>query len=187
LLIVFERNNNVPGNGESTMKKDLTRDELDELTRQEWRDLGFFYDQDKDERCWRLVGSRDGLLKFSALLNHYVDNERAEGLSEHEHYGPYWYLKVITWDKAVISGDDITGTLDDLRRLSDLVRQHLENATPGDIFEIDKEYGPNNEFKLRFEIREDGFDPAEPDPLRYPTRNINRSFISRVWSKLRPG
>ena len=169
------------------MKRKLMREELDELTLEEWRDLGFFYDQDKEAKCWRLIGSREGLLRFSKILNDYVADERNAALSEHEHYGPYWYLKVITWNKALITQDDISGTLDDLRRLAEITKKHLENAHPGDAFEIDKEYAPNNEYKLRFEVREDGFDPAEEDPLEYPSNSDNRSLISRVWNKLFSG
>ena len=166
---------------------DEERERMDEATRQDWRDLGFFYDRDKDARCWRLIGSKSGLLKFSTLLNDYVADERNAALSEHEHYGPYWYLKIITWNEAVITERDISGTLDDFRRLADIVRERLENVLPGDAFEIDKEYAPNNEYKLRFEVREDGFDPAEEDPLEYPSNSDNRSFISRVWNKLFSG
>jgi hypothetical protein len=166
---------------------DEERERMDEATRQEWRDLGFFYDQDKDARCWRLIGSKSGLLKFSAILNEYVADERNAALSEHEHYGPYWYLKIITWNEAVITERSISGTLDDFQRLAEIVRQRLENALPNDTFEIDKEYGQNNEYKLRFEVREDGFDPAEEDPLEYPSNSDNRSLISRVWNKLFSG
>lgn len=145
----------------------MTREEIDEQTREEWRDLGFFYDLDKDARTWRIVASRAGLLKFCSILNEYVSDERNAPLSEHEHYGPYWYLKITTWDEALITEDDIRGTLKDLQRLADLIEERLENLRPYDSIEIDKEYGPNNEYKLRLEMREDGFDPASPDPLRY--------------------
>jgi len=166
---------------------DEGREKMDEATRQDWRDLGFFYDQDKDARCWRFIGSKSGLLNFSTILNDYIADERNAALSEHEHYGPYWYLKIITWNEAVISERDITGTLDDFRRLGEIVKQRLENALPNDTFEIDKEYAPNNEFKLRFEVREDGFDPSEEDPLEYPSNSDGKSLISRVWNKLFSG
>ena len=163
----------------------MTNEKIDDQTREDWRDLGFFYDHDKDARCWRLIGSRSGLLKFCGILNAYVAVERNVPLSEHEHYGPYWYLTIITWNEALITEGGIRGTFDDLRRLAEITKHRLENAQLDDTFEIDKEYGPNNEYKLRFEVREDGFDPASPDPLRSPSHSNNRSFLSRLWSKLR--
>lgn len=170
------------------MKKKLTHEEIDGLMMEDWRELGFFYDHDKDARCWRLIGSRSGLLRFCAILNEYVANERKASLSEHEHYGPYWYLKIVTWDEPVIAERSIRGTFEDLQRLSELAKHKLENAKPGDVFEIDKEYSPNNEFKLRFEVREDGFDPVEADPL-LPSEKIidNQPLLSRIWHKLRSG
>lgn len=162
----------------------MTRKEIDEQTREDWRELGFFYDQDKDARVWRLFGSQTGLLKFVTILKDYVADERNATVSEHDHYGPYWYLKIVTWDEPLITEHDIRGAFDDLMRLAELTRAQLENAQPGDVFEIDKEYAANNEFKLRFEVREDGFDPAEPDPLWYPRYIGDRSFISRIWHKL---
>jgi hypothetical protein len=143
----------------------MTAEELNEQTKDEWRELGFFYDYDKTNSFWRLVGSRQGLLKFCDILNEYAADERNAPLSEHEHYGPYWYLKLVTWDEAIITPHDIRGTVEDFRRLSQLTRQKLENASVGDIFIIDVEYSPNNESKILFEVKEDDFDAAKADPL----------------------
>jgi hypothetical protein len=169
------------------MRKKLTREEIDEQTREDWRELGFFYDQDRDARSWRFIGSRSGLLQFSALLSHYTADERNAALSEHDHYGPYWYLKIVTWNEASITEDDIRGTFEDFRRLAELTKRRLERVSPGEVFEIDKEYSENNDFKLRFEVREDGFDPAQADPLEYPSNSDSRSIVSRVWHKLFSG
>jgi hypothetical protein len=143
----------------------MTAEELNEQTREDWRELGFFYDYDESNSCWRLVGSRQGLLKFCDILNDYAANERNVPLSEHEHYGPYWYLKLVTWDEAVITPHDIRGTFDDFRRLSKLTKQKLKNASVGGKFVIDTEYSQQNEAKILFEIKADDFDAAKADPL----------------------
>jgi hypothetical protein len=143
----------------------MTTEELNEQTKDEWRELGFFYDYDKENFCWRLIGSRQGLLKFSKLLKDYANDERNAPLSEHEHYGPYWYLKLVTWNKAEITSDAIAGTLEDFKRLSNLTKQKLENAAIGDKITIDVEYSPENEAKILFEIKEDNFDAAKADTL----------------------
>ena len=41
--------------------------ETQDHTREEWRELGFFYDRDDDAKEWRLRGSRDGLRRFARL------------------------------------------------------------------------------------------------------------------------
>ncbi len=143
----------------------MTAEELNEQTKDDWRELGFFYDYDKDNSCWRLVGSRQGLLKFCDILSEYADDERNAPLSEHEHYGPYWYLTLVTWNEALITAHDIRGTFEDFRRLSKLTKQKLENASDGDRFIIDVEYSSKNEAKIIFEIEADDFDAAKADPL----------------------
>jgi len=110
--------------------------------------IGFFYDFDKDSSCWRLVGSRQGLLKFCDILSEYARDERHALLSEHEHYGPYWYLKLVTWDEPEITSHAIAGTLEDFERLSQLTKQKLENAGIGDKIVIDSDYSLLNEAKL---------------------------------------
>ena len=143
----------------------MTSTETNEQTKIEWRELGFFYDYDEKDSCWRLVSSRQGLLKFCDILNDYAADERNAPLSEHEHYGPYWYLKLVTWTEPIITAHDIRGTFEDFRRLSKLMREKLENASVGDSFMINLEYSPKNEAKILFEIKADDFDAAKADPL----------------------
>ena len=147
------------------MRKRITPEELDEQTKEDWRELGFFYDYDEANSRWRLVGSRQGLLNFCAILNEYAADEANASLSEHEHYGPYWYLTLITWDEAVITPHDIRGTFKDFLRLSKLTQAKLENTIAGENFVIDSEYSLKNEAKIFFEVKEEGFDAAMADPL----------------------
>jgi hypothetical protein len=134
-------------------------------TTREWRELGFFYDTNISDRAWNLVGSRAGLLKFAHLLRDYAANPRLAPISEHEHYGPYFYLKVVTWHKPLITQEDIRGTQSDIRRLADLLQRGLANADVGQSFDIDADFSPQNEFRLRLHVREDEFDPASADPM----------------------
>ncbi len=132
-------------------------------TRREWRELGFYYEH--QDRHWRLVGSRVGLSSFSRLLRDYVADPRNRVLSEHEHYGPYLYLKVVTATEPRITQDGIYGPPDDLARLADLFDARLEQVGPAENFEIDEEYAPESEYPLRVEVKEEGYDPAGADPL----------------------
>jgi hypothetical protein len=140
-------------------------DDIDQMLKEDWRELGFFYDHDKDLRSWQLTGSRSGLLNFCTRLKNYVAKPGNEKLGEHEHFEPYWYLTIITSDKNQITDYGIFGTLQDLNRLADIVYEKLQTCNEGDTFAIDDEYADTNEAKLEFIVKEEGFDPASADKL----------------------
>jgi hypothetical protein len=133
---------------------------VDEWTRRKWRELGFFYKYIEKEACWKLVGSRNGLIKFCDLLHLYAGNPKNEGKSEHDHYGPYKYLEIMTWDEPQITDHAISGSLADLQRLSEICREKIDKSDPGTVIIIDKEYSQTNTAKLQFEVQKDDFDPA---------------------------
>jgi len=132
-------------------------------TREEWRELGFFYETRNDPPRWRLVGSETGLAGFVSLLDLYVRDPRNATLSEHEHYGPYMYLKVETAESPAIDEQSIRGSLQDLALLRDLVAKSLRASRPGESFEIGPEYSATASHPLCFEVREASFDPASED------------------------
>ncbi len=140
---------------------------MDELSREqirsEWRELGFFYDRNESSKTWRLVGSRTGLMRFADLLRAYAADTRNETKSEHEHYGPYMYLEVLTWQEAGMDGHSIHGTPNDLRRLAQLVEKHLAGLTTGKTASIREEFASAAEYTLVMELRDDMFDPASAD------------------------
>lgn len=132
-------------------------------TRKEWRELGFYYEL-KDNK-WVFIADKKGLLRFAELLRKYGNNPRRNKLSEHDHYGPYMYLKIMTWNTPNIDEETISGSLQDLLRLSQLVESHLSHCKPNDKFVIGADYAPNHKCELEFQIQKDGFDPAQPDPM----------------------
>ena len=141
-----------------------TTSEMNNVTRREWRELGFFYDCDDNAPRWRLVGSYAGLLKFAEILDAYASNSRNKPLSEHEHYGPYFYLKLMTWEEPEITNSAICGTLADFQRLATMIREKLSSSIAGSIFVLSDEYVAGSG-TIEFDVREDGFDPAGADPL----------------------
>lgn len=136
-------------------------------TEEEWRELGFYYDYDKGAKSWRLVGSCSGLLKFCDLLEVYSQDSRNKGISEHDHYGPYMYLKIMTWNGPDINENAIAGTLADLKRLADICRKKLSTSKPGDVIRVDSEYVKEYTSSLQFEVQNNEFDPAGPDPFTW--------------------
>jgi hypothetical protein len=139
--------------------------QTNQLTRDEWRDLGFYYDFDEATTRWRLIGSHSGLLHFRDLLIAYANAPNHNRLSEHEHYGPYSYLTVRTGSKPAILPEGIVGTLADIRRFADLLEKKLRQTAIGEMFTIGSEYANTNSAFLECEIQVDGFDPASADPL----------------------
>jgi hypothetical protein len=137
---------------------------VNDATRKEWRNLGFFYDRSDDTKEWRLVGSRSGLLMFCDLLLRYVGNPRNAANSEHDHYGPYMYLEIMTATKPGIDRHAIYGALQDLRRLASLIEAKLKNTGAGSVLRIREEFAGNCEYALLLDVRDESFDPASCDP-----------------------
>jgi hypothetical protein len=143
----------------------MPSDATNKATKREWRELGFFYDRDDETRIWKLTGSRAGLLGFRDALLSYVADSRNALESEHEHYGPYKYLEIMTWPEAGFDDHAIRGSLTDLARLAKLIEAKLVAARPGSSIRIHEEFAANSPYALVLDLREDGFDPASADPL----------------------
>src|SRR5437588_7061443 len=140
--------------------------------RREWRELGFFYDRDDQNKLWKPTGSRAGLLRFRDALLSYVADPRNALQSEHEHYGPYRYLEIMTWPEAGFDDHAIRGPLADLARLAKLVEDKLATARPGSSIPIREEFAAGSPYGLVLNLREDGFDPATADSL-LPTEDAS--------------
>ena len=141
----------------------MPSESINEETRREWRELGFFYDRDDPCTTWLIRGSQRGLLAFGHVLREYSNDPQRQQLAEHDHFGPYMYLKIGTWSAPAISKDWIAGTLEDLKRLSDLVEERVLKAKVGDQLSFRNAYAPNASYELTLEMCEDDFDPAIAD------------------------
>jgi hypothetical protein len=143
----------------------MPSEDTNSATRREWRELGFFYDRDDENKVWTLTGSRAGLLRFRDVLLSYVADPRNTLESEHEHYGPYSYLEVMTSPKVGFDHHSIHGPLADLARLSALIEAKLVITQPGSTLRIREEFSPDSPYALVLDVREEGFDPAAADPF----------------------
>lgn len=141
----------------------MPTDATNEATRKEWRELGFFYDRNDQQKVWRLIGSRSGLLRFRDALLEYAGDPNNDYESEHEHYGPYSYLEVMTWPEPGFDDHAIRGSLSDLNRLAAIVDTKLAAAHPGETIRIRDEFAANSAYALIIEVRGDDFDPAQAD------------------------
>lgn len=132
-------------------------------TRREWRELGFFYDWADDANEWRVVGSHAGLSEFANLLRAYASDPRHVALSEHEHIGPYAYLKITTATSPTIDAHGIHGSLEDLRALADLVAASSATLALNQTATLQREFAVSSIGRISLELRSDNFDPASLD------------------------
>jgi hypothetical protein len=140
----------------------MTGNSIDERIRGAWRQLGFHYDWVNEAREIRIVGSREGLLRFRDALRQYSDNENNDSVSEHDHIGPY-YLKIMTWEFPAIDESGIRGSVADLARLADIISAKVETLREGDTSKIRDEYAAESPSGLRLDLRGEKFDPSSLD------------------------
>lgn len=138
------------------------------VVREEWRKLGFFYDRDDDHMVWKIIGSRDGIDKFSKLLIDYSNNQSHNFISAHENYGPYSYLEIGTWGKAEINAHWIAGPIPKLVGLAKIVERIACMNSAGDIVSLKNEFSPKSPYELEIHVRSADFDPS--------TEDVNFSF-----------
>ena len=133
-------------------------------TRKDWRTLGFYYDRDDSSKTWTIVGSHSAIYRFCELLRRYAMDPRHHGLSEHEHYGPYKYLEIMTWSEPRLDRHAIAGTLEDLRRLANLIQSKAGCVSDKERIRIEDEYAVSGDYALEIQLRPEPFDPALEDP-----------------------
>lgn len=147
--------------------------DIKQHTREEWRELGFYYDFDDETMQWKFIGSKTGLSSFVDLLRNYASNPRNNVLFEHDHYGPYMFLKILTYSEAGVNEHAIFGTPTDLQRLADIIEQKIIENGVSEIFIIGEEYTPDIEAVMVFDIKEESYDPASSDPLLINEKEIS--------------
>src|ERR1700761_4282854 len=105
-----------------------------QATIRDWRKLGFYYEVNELKRRWEFRGSREGLRKLGELLIAYAGEHDENCDSEHEHYGPYMYLKVMTRDEMAFTERGIEGPLEKIGELGRaIVRQAAGLKTPATV------------------------------------------------------
>jgi hypothetical protein len=138
----------------------------EEEIKQQWRKLGFYCELDDQKKLWTLTGSRAGLLYFPDLLLGYVADPQNASDKQHQHYGPYGTLEVMTWPDSGFDSHAIRGSLTGLARLAELIETKLATAEPGSPILIREEFAPDSPYSLMLDVRADGFDPASADRER---------------------
>lgn len=135
-----------------------------EATRQDWRELGFFYMSDELGQVWHLHGSRAGLRKFADRLDNYARASHVALNGGHEHLGPHCYLTLTTWLHADVDRTGIRGQACDFERMASLVRDACASIEPGQTSRVREQFATKAAYALILHAHADGFDPAGLDP-----------------------
>jgi hypothetical protein len=141
----------------------IVAEAVNEATRREWRELGFFYDRDDDAKAWRIVGTEAGLGTFAKLLRAYASEPKHDVLSEHEHLGPYMYLEIGTWTEPEITDHWIAGPRTALGALAQLIERSIPELRVGGSVSFREAFAPKSAYDLVLELRAEPFDPAKDD------------------------
>ncbi|WP_223571821.1 hypothetical protein [Xanthomonas citri] len=133
-----------------------------ESIRAEWRKLGFYYDRDDIACAWVIIGSREGVGKFSRILRNYANKEN-DWISCHLNIGPYDYLEIGTWRDPVIDNHWIAGRIDEISNLASYISALLINCQVGDVLSVKKYFSPDSPYDLQLVIKASDFDPSSLD------------------------
>jgi hypothetical protein len=131
------------------------------ITIEEWRQLGYYYERNDDNKEWIITASPFGVITFAQSILRYAESTRFSEYGDHEHYGPYWYLKIMTTPLPEMNENAISGTKDDLKRLYEIIREKVDNSEPGSNMDIPVKSATNSGGNLppetsRFDLRPSG-------------------------------
>jgi hypothetical protein len=143
----------------------MSKINFDEIDRQEWRKLGFYYLFSDNEKAWELFGDRKGLQNLSTILSVYCSKTKNTPLGEHIHIGPHSYLKVVTWDIPFVSEAGIFGSLEDLKKLAQLLERKIAITPMGGSCKIKNDYSNSSNVSIRLHVLSDGIDPSSLDGI----------------------
>jgi hypothetical protein len=115
-------------------------------------------------RRHRSFGTQNSEQTADRVLLSFAADPRNARNSEHEHFGPYGFLEVMTWPEAGFDNHAIRGTVADLGRLSALIEAKLATTSPGHTIRIQEEFAPDSPYALLLDSREDGYDPQPQTP-----------------------
>lgn len=132
-----------------------------EITRTEWRELGFFYESNEELKRWDLYGSKAGLGNLVKLLNQFALREESNG--EHEHLGPHWYFTLTSSSSPMLDKRGVWGSPKDFKKLAKLIDSELSLYSVGECIEISDKFCGEAEFCIALHIKGEAFDSASLD------------------------
>jgi len=137
--------------------------QLKDITKEDWRILGFHYTTDDVEKKWIFTASKRGLGELCLLLTRFVNDSRNAAIGSHWHLGPYTYLTITTSDSFQIGPHRICGSIADLAKLSKVIESELQNASENTVTVLNHSLLDQAEYSIELRIMEYGYDPSRSD------------------------
>ena len=131
-----------------------------DMTRNEWKELGFFYYSDDSEKRWDLYGSQSGIVRLSEEISDFISRDEIFG--EHQHLLPHWYLTIEYDEVPDINKRGIVGRKVDLLKVRDFLNSAQNNSSPRSCVAIHSCFDQTT-YKMYFHIEQDDFDPSSMD------------------------
>lgn len=146
------------------------RGEVARITRDAWRELGFWYECDMANRSWKVRADRRGIMELAEIVRSFLSSAAAADVGEHLHLGPFANLRVIRSDRPLISWRGIAGAPSDLKQfvaeLEAIATTLATNSTAERVppYELGSAFGHDDGFRFIVQPEPEGFDPAGADP-----------------------
>lgn len=132
-----------------------------EQTREEWRELGFYYISSEEQKTWTLHGSRKGLLNLSRLVKEFASLDLPFGT--HKHLMPHWYLTLTSDDNFTVNSRGISGTPRQLNEFAEIFSKRVQQSSLG-VSEYISAKILSSDYSIEFMVHGDSFDPSSKDP-----------------------
>lgn len=137
-------------------------DKLARITREAWRELGFWYDCDVKEKRWTFRADRRGIAAFATEVHRFLSSPEADEVGEHAHLGPYSNLRLICAEQALIDWRGLAGRRNHFERFATELETIAGTSARGSLA-IAAGFAGAEGFRAIMVVEDDDFDPASAD------------------------
>lgn len=137
-------------------------DKVASITRDAWRELGFWYDCDVAKKRWTFRADRRGVATLAAEVQRFLAAPESGMAGEHTHLGPYSNLRFIAAERPQISWRGLAGRREDFTRLVAELGAIAQTSADG-ARTIAANFEAVDGFSAVMVVERDGFDPASAE------------------------
>jgi hypothetical protein len=144
---------------------DTLRAERETAIPELWREFGFYFTFDVEQRRWLIAGSRTGILKFCQMLTDYASVARRQDIPAFQRYGPRQDFKLVTAKSPQVRRDGLHGRPEDFERLANVISDTLPSGQT--VILLAGPFMQRLEFRqieLELHVGPDDFDPGVDGP-----------------------
>lgn len=143
--------------------KTLSQDDLDQMEREDWRELGFYYHRNNALQRWDIFANQQGFLRLAEELQEYAQS-LGKIMGEHDHIEPDWSLTLTTSAHYFINDRGIYGTAADFEALATHIVDTVSHLHAGQVHIINAPKVDVYSYALYLLLQDDDFDAASMMP-----------------------